>query len=74
MWARHGKHRTADRPDRHRADRVPTGGESAGFDGLEGGFEEERRRAAASSHERITPYGHDDQPPFPDAKAPLTHP
>jgi hypothetical protein len=69
MWGRHGKHRTAGG-----ADRGSSEGENPGFDGLEGSFDEERRRAAAATHERVESYGGDDEPPFPDTKLPLTHP
>ncbi|MGO4690549.1 hypothetical protein [Glaciibacter sp. 2TAF33] len=69
MWGRHGKHRGSGDSARGSADAL-----NPGFDGLEGSFDEERRRAAAASHERIEPYGHTDEPPFPDTKAPLTHP
>jgi hypothetical protein len=69
MWGRHGKRSTAGDSERGSSDIGNTG-----FDGLEGSFDEERRRAAAASHERVEPYGHGDEPPFPDTKLPLTHP
>jgi hypothetical protein len=69
MWGAHGKHRPSSN-----AESGSPGTDNSGFAGLEGDFEAERRRAASASHEKIEPYVHDDEPPFPDEALPLTHP
>lgn len=50
--------------------------ETASFPELEGDFEAERHRAAAASHEKITPYEHGDDngPIVPGTSSGLTHP